>query len=252
MLHLTSRRDDLGRIAAPSASSLLSGPPVGGGPEIARVYNDVFDAVMDRRLLPGAKLTEAALCDIFQCSRATVRAALSQLAHDRIVVIQPNRGAFVWEPSAKETKDVFGMRRALECMVIDMLLALPDLDDRLAPLYDMVALERKAFECGDRISWIRLSNAFHVELARLLDNDVLTETLHSLCARSTLIIAYYDTPGDKACSYIEHAALLDLLRQGDGAGARAAMAHHLEDCEDRMQDHDAGPVDPWLSFGVKR
>lgn len=252
MLHLTSHRDDCGQIAAPSASSLLGAAAGSASPEVDRVYSEIFDAVMDRRLVPGAKLTEVALCGIFDCSRATVRAALSQLAHDKIVLIQPNRGAFVWQPSAKETRDVFQMRRALECMVIDMLLALPDLATRLEPLHAMVAHERKAFERGDRISWIRLSNAFHVELARLLDNDVLTETLHSLCARSTLIIAFYDTPGDKTCSYIEHAALLDLLVQGDGAGARNAMGHHLQDCEHRMKEHEAGPVDPWLSFGVKR
>ncbi len=252
MLHLTSHRDDSGQIAAPSASSLLGAAVGSASPEVDRVYSEIFDAVMDRRLVPGAKLTEVALCGIFDCSRATVRAALSQLAHDKIVLIQPNRGAFVWQPNAKETRDVFQMRRALECMVIDMLLALPDLATRLEPLHAMVAQERKAFEQGDRISWIRLSNAFHVELARLLDNGVLTETLHSLCARSTLIIAFYDIPGDKTCSYIEHAALLDLLMQGDGAGARNAMGHHLQDCEHRMKEHQAAPVDPWLSFGVKR
>src|SRR3546814_15922538 len=93
---------------------------------------------MDRRLLPGAKLTEATLCAVFACSRATVRTALSQLAHDKIVVIEPNRGAFVWQPSAKETRDVFEMRQALESMTLDMLLALPDLKTRLGPLYDMV------------------------------------------------------------------------------------------------------------------
>src|SRR5690606_8501081 len=73
-------------IAAPKASSLLEGWQ--GGGEVDRVYADIFDAVMDRRLLPGAKLTELALCEIFSCSRATVRAALAQLAHDKIVVLK--------------------------------------------------------------------------------------------------------------------------------------------------------------------
>lgn len=252
MLHLTTQRDNRGQIIAPRASSLLVGNVLNIGSEVNRVYSEIFDAVMDRRLLPGTKLTEVALCDVFSCSRSTVRAALSQLAHDKIVVIQPNRGAYVWQPTAKETHDVFEMRRGLECMVIDMLLALPDLAIRLRPLHTMVKRERLAFEQGDRISWIRLSNAFHVELARLLGNDVLTETLHSLCARSTLIIAYYDTPGEKACSYLEHAALLGLLQQGDRTGAHQAMQHHLQDCEQRMQEQPTAKLDPWLAFGVKR
>lgn len=251
MLYLNSGKTLAGDVDAPKASSLRSTPPGTSGSEVDRVYAEIFDAVMDRRLMPGAKLTEAKLCSIFACSRTTVRAALSQLAHDRIVVIEPNRGAYVWRANAKETADVFTMRRALECMTIDMLVAMPDRADRLQPLYAMVERERKAFEHGDRISWIRLSNAFHVEMARLVGNDVLTEMLHSLCARTTLIIAYHDTPNDSACSYIEHKDILDQLAQGDARAAKGAMDHHLMDCEQRMQDSERSAPDPWAAFGIK-
>jgi DNA-binding GntR family transcriptional regulator len=252
MLHLDPQRDTSAELNAPRASSWHSRHGSGARSEIDRVYDDIFDAVMDRRLLPGAKLTEATLCSVFACSRATVRTALSQLAHDKIVVIEPNRGAFVWQPSAKETRDVFEMRQALEAMTLDMLIALPGLKDRLPPLYDMVDRERRAFECGDRVSWIRLSNAFHVEMAHLLGNLVLTEMLHSLCARTSLIIAHYDTPGESACSYVEHQDILDQLALGRADAAKAAMRHHLADCEHRMNQPDGPVADPWLAFSVKR
>jgi DNA-binding GntR family transcriptional regulator len=252
MLQLNPHRDVSAELDAPRASSWRNARG-GAKSEADRVYDDIFDAVMDRRLLPGAKLTEAALCAVFACSRATVRTVLSQLAHDKIVVIEPNRGAFVWQPSAKETRDVFEMRRAMECMTIDMLLALPDLPARLAPLHDMVDRERKAFECGDRVSWIRLSNAFHVEMANLLGNEVLTEMLHSLCARTSLIIAHYDTPGESTCSYVEHLDILEQLAGNDASAAKAAMCHHLEDCEHRMNQPEGGQApDPWLAFSIKR
>lgn len=252
MLYLNSGKTVVGDLDAPKASSLRNAQQGGAsGSEVDRVYAEIFDAVMDRRLMPGAKLTEAKLCSIFACSRTTVRAALSQLAHDRIVVIEPNRGAYVWQANAKETEDVFIMRRALERMAIDMLIALPDRIERLQPLYAMVERERKAFEQGDRISWIRLSNAFHVEMARLVGNDVLTGMLHSLCARTTLIIAYHDTPNDSACSYIEHQEILDRLTQGDAEAAKGAMDHHLLDCEHRMQDSERNAPDPWTTFGTK-
>lgn len=241
-----TERDD---IAAPRASSLLEGRL--GGSEVDRVHADIFDAVMDRRLLPGAKLTESALCEIFSCSRATVRAALAQLAHDKLVVLRPNRGAFVWRPSQAEMRDVFELRRDMECLLIDKLIALPDLSVRLEPLRQMVSHERQAFERGDRISWLRLSNAFHVKLAQLAGNDVLTELMHSLCSRTTLIIAYRDTPAGSTCSYAEHEQILDLLEASDREGARQAMAHHLGDCEERMLESPSGKVDPWAAFSVK-
>ncbi|CAM5222912.1 DNA-binding GntR family transcriptional regulator OS=Castellaniella defragrans OX=75697 GN=HNR28_001954 PE=4 SV=1 [Castellaniella defragrans] len=238
-------------LRAPRASTLRDPRPAGERSELERVYGEIFDAAMDRRLLPGAKLTEATLCSIFQCSRSTVRAALARLAYDKIVVIEPNRGARVWQASPKEVHDVFAARRALEDVVLDMLAALDDLPARLAPLRDMVDREQRAFEQGDRISWIRLSNAFHVELARLLDNQVLTDLLTGLCARTTLIIALGDTTAGSTCSYVEHREILDRLAQRDARGARAAMDHHLQDCELRMEEPGVGVSDPWSAFSVK-
>ena len=67
------------------------------------------------------------------------------------------------------------------------------------------------------------------------------------------IIAYYDTPGQSACSYFEHQDILDKLARGDAAGAKSAMQHHLQDCEQRMSEPGKTPAaDPWLAFSVKR
>lgn len=234
---------------APPVSALLEGAEP--RTDVDRVYNQIFDAVMDRRLLPGAKLTESALCSIFSCSRATVRGALAELAHNHIVTIEPNRGAFVARPGPKEMQDVFDMRRAIENIVIDRLLQLPDLPQRLEPLYAMVAQEQAAFGRGDRISWIRLSNAFHVRLAALVNNDVLNEMMHSLCARTTIIIAQQDAPADSTCSYQEHKHILDQLCTGDRDGVRHAMHHHLRDCEQRIHEPAGPAADPWAAFAIQ-
>lgn len=251
MLELKPNRAPAPDLQAPSASSLRDPRPAEDRTEVDRVYGEIFDAAMDRRLLPGARLTEATLCSVFQCSRGTVRAALARLAHDKIVVIEPNRGARVWQATPKEVRDVFAVRRALEDTVLDLLVALDDVAARLAPLREMVDREQQAFERGDRISWIRLSNAFHVELAQLLDNEVLTDLLAGLCARTTLIIALGDTTAGSTCSYVEHREILDHLARRDAQGARAAMDHHLQDCELRMEEPGAVVPDPWSAFPVK-
>ena len=236
-------------LEAPRPSSFLEGRA--GASDIDRVHAEIFDAMMDGRLKPGAKLTESSLCDIFRCSRATVRGALAQLAHDRLVVLQPHRGAFVWLPSPKETRDVFEARRDLEDVLIDRLLGLPDLAERLVSMRELVEREQRAFESGDRVSWLRLSHAFHVRLAQLTGNDVLTEMIHVLCARSTLIVACYDSPGAHTCSYDEHARILDLLAAGDRDAVRAAMQHHLQACEHRLRHAEEPVLDPWSAFSVK-
>jgi len=240
------------RLPVPKPSSFLEGRV--GLSDVDRVRAEIFDAMMDGRLKPGAKLTEASLCTIFRCSRASVRGALALLAHDRLVVLRPNRGAFVWQPSPKETCDVFAARQDLEGLVLDRLLHLPNLAQVLAPMRNLVKCEQQAFETGDRISWLRLSHAFHVKLAQLTGNEVLVEMMHSLCARSTLIMACYDNSGGggHTCSYGEHGQILDLLQNGDRQAVRTAMCHHLQDCEDRLLVSEVPPViDPWAAFSVQ-
>ncbi|MBF0804615.1 MULTISPECIES: GntR family transcriptional regulator [unclassified Neisseria] len=203
--------------------------------ELFRVYAGILDRITDHQFRPGHKLTESDLCRQMVCSRGTVRGALSLLAHDKIVDLQPNRGAFVHVPDAKEMQDVFKMRIALEETVIGMLLEQPDLAGRAQPLYALIEREEAAFTRGDRVAWNRLSNAFHVELARLLDNSVLLDTVNALCARSSLIIAVFDTPKDRLRhTYCEHREILDLLVAGKGSRACKMMRKHLGQCQARL------------------
>ncbi|CKK01127.1 GntR family transcriptional regulator [Neisseria meningitidis] len=177
--------DDI--IHAPTTSSLILEERHDS--ELFRVYALILDGITDQVLLPGKKLTESELCRQMVCSRNTVRGALSLLAHDKIVDLQPNRGAFVHVPDLKEMQDVFNARIEMETMILNILADLPDLETRLKPLYAMIRREEEASGRGDRVGWNRLSNAFHVELARLVGNDVLFDIMNTLCARSSLIVA---------------------------------------------------------------
>lgn len=221
-------------IPAPATSSLIVEERHDS--ELFRVYAGILDGITDHVLLPGRKLTESDLCRQMACSRNTVRGALSLLAHDKIVDLLPNRGAFVHEPDVDETRDVFETRMAMEEMVLGMLLALPDLESRVAPLYVMIEKEESAFDRGDKVGWNRLSNAFHVELARLLDNDVLTGVMNTLCARTSLIIAVFDNgPVHRTCTYSDHCAILDLLVGGKRNRVCKAMRRHLAETLERLE-----------------
>ena len=59
------------------------------------IASNIREAILEHRLAPGAKLTEAQLCEVFDVKRGTVRLALAQLGSERLVDLEPNRGAFV-------------------------------------------------------------------------------------------------------------------------------------------------------------
>jgi DNA-binding GntR family transcriptional regulator len=71
-------------------------------------------AIVEHRLQPGTKLAEQKLADHFGVSRTLVRQALFQLSQNRLIRLEPARGAFVASPSADEARQVFAVRRMLE------------------------------------------------------------------------------------------------------------------------------------------
>ena len=70
--------------------------------------------MVEHRLLPDSKLAEQKLADHFGVSRTLVRQALFQLSQNRLIRLEPARGAFVAAPSVEEAKQVFAVRRMLE------------------------------------------------------------------------------------------------------------------------------------------
>lgn len=199
----------------------------------AVIYDAVYEAVMERRLAPGARLTEVSLCEIFGVSRAPVRLALLRLSHDRIVTLIPNRGATISRPSVRETREVFEMRRLVEAAAMELVAerALPrDLD----ALRELVSQEHAAFGRGDLRQWIRLSGEVHLRLLEAAKNGVLSETGRDLVARSLLMTALYMPPGQPTCASHEHGELIEALAGGEGKRAARLMSAHLLACEARL------------------
>ncbi|MDR5792865.1 GntR family transcriptional regulator [Caballeronia sp. LZ008] len=229
---------DTKRSAAPNAAD--SAP---NGANAESIAENIRAAILEHRLAPGAKLTEAQLCEVFAVKRGTVRQALAQLSNERLVDLEPNRGAFVASPSLQEVHEVFEMRRIIELAVVDRIAQGHGVR-RLKSISATIGKERRAFESHDFSSWIRLSGEFHTELAALTGNTVLCECLSGLVARSTLISALYESLGKSSCSFEDHEAILAALDAGDAAKAGVLMAQHLRDVELKMLERPArGAVD---------
>ena len=191
-----------------------------------RMYDAVFDSVMQQRLPPGTKLPEAALCELFQTSRSVVRKVLQRLAHDHIVELRPNKGAVVATPTPEETRQIFEARRPLE-MAIVQLAARNAKPADVAELRARMAREHEAMHRFDQPAWSRLASAFHLRLAQLASNPILERYLAELLSRCSLIVALYEPPGNASCEHDEHVALVDAIGAGDGARAARLMEEHL-------------------------
>jgi DNA-binding GntR family transcriptional regulator len=206
----------------------------GDGEDVeTRIYRAVFDSVMAQRLLPGTKLPEAALCELFGVSRSVVRKVLQKLAHDHIVQLRPNRGAIVAVPTPDETRQIFEARRALEAAIVTLVTQRATAAD-LRALRAQLQQEHQAVHRFDQPAWARLASTFHLRLAELAHNPLLQRYLVETVSRCSLIVALHEPPGNAACEHDEHERIVDCIARGDAAGAVALMDSHLRDLEQHL------------------
>jgi DNA-binding GntR family transcriptional regulator len=82
------------------------------------IYQGLIQAIVDQRLLPGTKLVEDKLGQVFGVSRTRIRQVLIRLAQEQIVTLQPNKGASIVEPSVEEAREVFEARNVVEAVLV--------------------------------------------------------------------------------------------------------------------------------------
>jgi DNA-binding GntR family transcriptional regulator len=196
----------------------------------SRIYQKIHTAIAERRLLPGSRLVEDQLADVFGVSRMRVRSVLHSLARDKVVTLQRNRGAVVAYPTVKEAKEVFAARRLIEVALARDVVRAAD-DAALKRLKAHIRTEKQGERGQDRARELKASHDFHTLLAEIVGNRVIIEFLRELMARSSLVTAIYERPDVSSCSHLAHAQLIRFIERRDADGLAAAMLRHLNEIE---------------------
>ncbi len=213
-------------------------PAVGARPAPAgateRIVESITAAIVERRLMPGTKLSEQKLADIFQVSRTLVRQALNQLSRDRLVTLERARGAFVAMPSIDEARQVFEVRAVLESALVRQLCARIT-DRQITELRAHLREESAAIARTDVPGRTRLLADFHVVLARMLGNEVMAQLLEDLLSRSSLIALMYQSSHSAEQSLQEHVQIVEALERRDPRQASRLMGRHIAALEEKLR-----------------
>ncbi len=215
-------------------------PPSTPESSTQRIALAITTAIVERRLMPGTKLAEQKIADVFQVSRTLVRQALNQLSRDHLVTLEPARGAFVAQPSVDEAQQVFAVRSMLESAMVEQLCAVIT-PVQIAQLRQHLKAEVAAVARTDVSGRTRLLADFHVLLARMLGNEVLAQLLADLLHRSSLIALMYQSAHSAEHSQDEHRQIVDALEQRDAPAAVGLMAAHLGNVERNLRLHPRMP-----------
>ena len=198
------------------------------------IANDIAEAIAARKLPPGTKLREEALCRLYSVSRTKIRAALLILSKDQLINIIPDKGAFVSQPSESESRDIFAARRIIETALVREFVAKAKPAD-YKMLERHLKAERSALSSDSSKMRSQLLGDFHVLLADVVGNQVLKEIVRELVGRSSLITMLYQSDRDAVCSSDEHTDFLDAAKAGDADKAAQLMLHHLSHVEAALQ-----------------
>jgi DNA-binding GntR family transcriptional regulator len=222
-------------VRAASARAAEAGVAAGGaGNPTQRIAESITAAIIERRLMPGTKLAEQKIADVFKVSRTLVRQALMQLSRDKLITLEPARGARVAEPSIEEARQVFDARGLLELAMIKRAAA--ELTPaQIAELRAHLKAEAEAVKRTDVPGRTRLLADFHVVIAQMLGNQVLAEMLGDLVSRCSLIALMYQSAHSAEHSFEEHVAIVDALEARDARAAVKLMESHLHHVERNLQ-----------------
>ena len=200
----------------------------------------VVESILAQKLMPGERLGEQELADMFGVSRTLVREALMQLQARGFVEVRSRKGWYVVEPSIEQARDAFAARRAVEAGMLRDSALLRDagrpLQSVVKRLRQHVKEEQAAIDGADVATRTFLLADFHVCLAECLGNRLLTGMMVELSARTTLVSALYQSTTQAQVSNDDHAAIVAALADGDMPRAEQLMREHIDTLAARLDE----------------
>jgi len=206
------------------------------------IFEILTATLLAGRLAAGLRLGEQQLAATFGVTRERVRKVLHRLGHQRLIDLQPNRGAFVAEPGLREAREVYQARRILEGGVVSYLASAIS-EPQLSALAEHVERERLANDAHNHAEAVRLSGLFHSHLAEMTGNDFVVRQMQELVGRTAMLVAYHEA-GSPQCGFEEHSSILTAISARDAPQAIREMHLHLSLIETRLQ---VPPVRPAIS-----
>jgi len=193
-------------------------------------YNRIKEFILTYQIKPGLRLDHADLKEKIGVSTTPIREALNRLTEEGYVSQIKNRGYFVSDLSPNELGDLYEIREALELFAIRKTLRENRRIDetsrkgikRIMDLYFKYAHEEPY-----RYR-LHLDREFHVMLAKLSGNLILSKTLNSIIEKMNYkreVVELFPQRGKEASK--EHYEIFKLLLEGEESKAVELLQNHI-------------------------
>lgn len=154
--------------------------PIEQTPLRVQVAERLRSAIVTGKLRPGAPLTETALAEQLNVSRAPIREAIQDLENDGLVETVAYRGKRVKPLTVREVSEIREMRQHFEIIAVRRIL---DTGTSVEALWAPCRTMGEAARGGDREALVAADEAFHRTLIRLSDHHLLGQLWAGLYPR---------------------------------------------------------------------
>jgi len=145
----------------------------------------IRNKIITGEFVAGQTINETALASHLSISRPPIREALRTLENERLVVSVPRKGTYVGKLSIKDLRDLYQVRKMVECYAIELLKKknirkLPEVTSSLKTSSSLPI--PKSDDMEQRLTYLTASYDFHVKLVESSGNELLTYWNNSMCS----------------------------------------------------------------------
>jgi DNA-binding GntR family transcriptional regulator len=184
------------------------------------------DALLSGVYAPGTPLATSELADEIGSHPATVRAALSELERDGLVVHSLQRGLEVAPLTRDELHDIYEARRVYERAGLEAMLRRRSVDVS----WLNAAIERmgEAAIAGDERALVEGDIAFHLAIVAAAGSRRLTRSAQGALMELRLVLSVADRAADDMPALVaDHEYLVEVFRHASVRESVAALDEHL-------------------------
>lgn len=198
-----------------------------GRPLSSRIADEIRSAVLSGEMRPGMRIRQELLAAKYGASRIPVREALKQLENEGLVVLAPNRGAWIADVNSEESVEVYKIREVVEPLAI--FESVPNLADADIAALDAMIDELERTTTLER--YLQLDREFHLRTysrARMPQLRAMVERFWNSTQhfRRQFVKETFARNG-LPFSDPQHLMLMDMIRLRDAEGARNMVHLHI-------------------------
>lgn len=189
------------------------------------VYEELYRRVVELKLPPGTKISEADVAQQMNVSRQPVRDAFFRLSQVGFLIIRPQRATTIAPISVEAVLRAKFIRTAIELETARMACERIRASD-LRTLTENLNRQRKAISRDKKEAFHRLDDEFHLEICRIAGAEFAWSVIREKKGQMDRV-RFFSLDFGAQSAYDDHAAIFEALKSGDIDAARNEMRMHL-------------------------